>query len=81
MLSNPVIQELPVLLVLNKNRSPVSLDISLVYNIFNLDAILKHAPASVKVCRVTVKASWIVPTFDEISDMMSWCGTYFVLSL
>ena len=49
LLSNPEIKDVPVLLLLNKTRSPVSLDISLVYNIFNLDLILKNSAAAVKV--------------------------------
>ena len=49
LLSNPVIKDIPILLLLNKNRSPVALDITLVYNIFNIDAILKYSSAAVKV--------------------------------
>lgn len=49
LLSNPSVREIPVLLVLNKNKSPLVLDLSQIYNIFNIDGILKHALPVVKV--------------------------------
>ncbi|KAL5253236.1 hypothetical protein ACHWQZ_G013120 [Mnemiopsis leidyi] len=66
LLSNPEIKDVPVLLLLNKTRSPVSLDISLVYNIFNLDLILKNSAAAVKVLEVDLSEQ------SSIENILSW---------
>jgi len=66
LLSNPVIKDIPILLLLNKNRSPVALDITLVYNIFNIDAILKYSSAAVKVLEADLSEQ------SSIESIQSW---------
>ena len=49
LLNSPVVQKLTVLLLFTKSLSPLAIDISRIYNIFNFDGILANSVAPVKV--------------------------------